>query len=40
MGENILKGIFRDIKGKTSFVALPIEAREQEEEQVPPESHQ
>lgn len=37
MGQDILKGIFRNIKGKTSFVAFPIKAWEQEEEQVPPE---
>lgn len=38
MEKNILKGIFRNIRGKTSFVAFPMKAWEEEEEQVPPES--
>lgn len=39
MGESILKGIFGDIKGEISSVALPIKDWEQKEEQVPPKSH-
>lgn len=40
MGQDILKRISQNIKGKTSSVAFPIKAWEQEEEQVPPESQQ